>query len=88
MGTGRKNAIDMTITRISNSRNLILFEFKQSVRKELEKRPIQDGLAQLLYEIALVALVEAVNEGWRYLGVLLDETVGHIFEFEVLKKDV
>ena len=33
-----------------------------------------------------MASVEAVDEGWRYLGVLLDETVGHIFEFEVLKR--
>ena len=85
-GTGRKPAVDTTITRILNSRNLILLEFKHSMPRELEKRTTQDGLAQLMYEVTLVALVEGGNIGCRYLGVLLDETVAHLFEFRVAVK--
>ena len=82
-GTGRKPAVDTTITRILNS---ILLEFKHSMPRELEKRTTQDGLAQLMYEVTLVALVEGANIGCRYLGVRLDETVAHLFEFRVAVK--
>ena len=39
-----------------------------------------------MYEVTLVALVEGANIGCRYLGVLLDETVAHLFEFRIAVK--